>query len=132
MALRRPHAIIITSIVFSLVHISYYGFLVRFALGVILGLVFYYSENIWLSSLFHFLYNGLQVTVLYMITLSASKDQKDIEENFPIWEGVVALVLIYYLFMQFKKISLLQKAKVKDDDFPDDDFDFNKWPTTQT
>ena len=60
-------AIIITSIVFSLVHISYYGFLVRFALGVILGLVFYYSDNIWLSALFHFLYNGLQVTALVCI-----------------------------------------------------------------
>jgi len=125
-------AIFITSIVFSLVHISYYGFLVRFALGVILGLVFYYSDNIWLSSLFHFLYNGLQVTALYAFTISATKDQKDIEENFPLWAGVVALVLIIYLFIQFRKISLLQKAKVKDDDFPEDDFDFHKWPTAQS
>ena len=125
-------AIIITSIIFSLVHISYYGFLVRFALGVILGLIFYYSKNIWLSALFHFLYNGLQVTLLYVFTLAGNKDQKDIEENFPIWAGVFALVLIYYLFMQFKKISLIQKAKVKDDDFPDDEFDFTKWPAEQS
>lgn len=125
-------AIIITSIIFSLVHISYYGFLVRFALGVILGFIFYYSENIWLSALFHFLYNGLQVTALYVFTLAHNKDQKDIEENFPIWAGVVALILIYYLFMQFKKISSLQKAKIKDDDFPDNDFDFNKWPTAHS
>jgi len=125
-------AIIITSILFSLVHISYYGFLVRFALGVILGLVFYYSDNIWLSALFHFLYNGIQVTALYMFTLSGTKDQKDIEENFPLWAGMVALVLIFYLFIQFRKTSLLQKAKVKDDDFPEDDFDFQKWPTGQS
>ena len=125
-------AIIITSIIFSLVHISYYGFLVRFALGVILGFIFYYSGNIWLSALFHFLYNGLQVTALYVFTLGGNKDQKDIEENFPIWAGVVALALIYYLFMQFKKISLIQKAKIKDDDFPDDEFDFTKWPTEQS
>jgi uncharacterized protein len=122
-------AIIITSILFSLVHISYYGFLVRFALGVILGLVFYYSENIWLSAFFHFLYNGLQVTALYIYNLHGIKDQKDIEENFPLWVGVVALVLIIYLFIQFRKISLLRKAKVRDDDFPEDDFDFQKWPT---
>ena len=125
-------AIIITSVIFSLVHVSYYGFLVRFALGVILGFIFYYSENIWLSILFHFLFNGLQVTALYVFTLSGTKDPKDIEENFPIWAGLVALVLIYYLFMQFKKISLLQKAKVTGDDLPDDDFDFNKWPTAQS
>lgn len=125
-------AIIITSIVFSLVHISYYGFLVRFALGIILGLVFYYSDNIWLSAFFHFLYNGLQVTALYSFTISGTKNQKDIEENFPVWAGVMALVLIIYLFIQFKKTSLLQRAKVKEDDFADDDFDFHKWPTAQS
>lgn len=125
-------AIIITSIIFSLVHLSYYGFLVRFVLGVILGFIFYYSENIWLSALFHFLFNGIQVTALYVFTLSGTKNPKDIEENFPLWAGVIALVLIYYLFTQFKKISLLQKAKIKDDDFPDDEFDFTKWPTEQS
>ena len=124
-------AIILTAIVFSLVHISYYGFLVRFALGIVLGLVFYYSGNIWLSVLFHFLYNGLQVTALYMYTLSGSKNQKDIEENFPVWAGVVALVLIIYLFIEFRKISLLQKQKLVGDDFPDDD-DFHNWATAQS
>ncbi len=125
-------AIIITSIIFSLVHISYYGFLVRVGLGIILGLIFYYSGNIWLSSLFHFLYNGLQVTALFIFTLNGTKDQKDIEENFSVWAGVLAIILIIFLFIQFRKISLLQRAKVADDDFPDDDFDFHKWPTEQS
>ena len=123
-------AVIVTAIIFSLVHISYYGFLVRFALGVILGLVFYYSGTIWLSVLFHFLYNGLQVTALYMYTLSGSKNQKDIEENFPLWAGIVALLLIVYLFIEFKKISLLQKEKLPDNDFPDDDF--HNWANAQS
>ncbi|MEO7121470.1 MAG: CPBP family intramembrane glutamic endopeptidase [Ginsengibacter sp.] len=123
-------AIIITSIVFSLVHISYYGFLVRFALGVILGLIFYLSGNLWLSVLFHFLYNGLQVTALYLYTSAGSKDQKDIEENFPIWAGVVGLMLIIYLFVEFRKTSLIQEAKIPEDDFPDDDFD--TWTTAHS
>ncbi len=122
-------AIVITSIIFSLVHISYYGFLVRFALGVILGFIFYYSGSIWLSVFFHFLYNGLQVTLLYMYTISGAKNQKDIEEHFPLWSGALALLLIIFLFIQFRQISLLQKAKVADDNIPEDDFDFNKWPT---
>ncbi|MEO8862548.1 MAG: CPBP family intramembrane glutamic endopeptidase [Ginsengibacter sp.] len=123
-------AIIITSIIFSLVHISYYGFLVRFALGGILGLIFYYSGSIWLSVLFHFLYNGLQVTALYVYTLSATKNPKDIEENFPVWAGVLALVLIVYLFVKFRETSLLQKEKIKEDDEPYDDF--HDWATAQS
>jgi membrane protease YdiL (CAAX protease family) len=123
-------AIILTSVIFSAIHISYYGFLVRFGLGVILGLIFYYSGNIWLSILFHFLYNGLQVTALYVLTLSGKKPPKDIEQNFPLWAGVIALFLIIYLFRKFQEYSLAEKEKYLEDDFPDDDF--NNWVAAQS
>ncbi len=122
-------AIILTGIVFSLVHISYYGFLVRFGLGIILGLIFYYSGSIWLSVLFHFLYNGFQVTLLYVYHLSITKNQKDIEQSFPLWAGVIALLLIIYLFKKFRQISLSQKTKIAEDD-PGDDF--HNWATAQS
>ena len=59
--------ILITSILFSAIHISYYGFLPRLALGLIIGYVFYFSKNLWLSSITHFLYNAFGVTQLYML-----------------------------------------------------------------
>ena len=123
-------AIILTSIVFSLIHISYYGFLVRFALGGILGFIFYYSGSLWLSVLFHFLYNGLQVTALYAMTLAGKKDSKDIEQHFPLWAGIISLVLIIYLFKKFRDYSILQKQKEVEDDIPDDDF--HNWATAQS
>ncbi len=123
-------AIIITSIIFSIVHVSYYGFLVRFALGVILGFIFYYSGSLWLSILCHFLFNDVQVTFMYMYNLHNVKDQKDIGDSAPLWIGAVCLMLIIYLFTQFKKVSILQKAKVIEDDIPDDDF--HNWATAQS
>jgi membrane protease YdiL (CAAX protease family) len=42
-------AILITSILFSAMHISWFGFLPRFALGMVLGYIFYYSKSIWLN-----------------------------------------------------------------------------------
>lgn len=118
-------AIIVTSIIFSAVHLSYYGFLVRFTLGIALGLVFYYSGNIWLNIFFHFLYNGIQVTALYISTMQGNKNAKDIEENFPLWAGAVALVLIFYAFIKFRQISLLQQQKyVMPVEDPDD---FHNW-----
>lgn len=104
-------AIIVTAILFSVIHYSYYGFLVRFALGIILGLVFYYTGNLWLAILMHFLYNGIQVTALYLINSSGVKAPKDIEENFPIWAGVIAFVLIIYAFIRLKEISSTIKPK---------------------
>jgi membrane protease YdiL (CAAX protease family) len=123
-------AIILTSIIFSLIHLSYYGFIVRFALGVILGLIFYYSGSLWLSILFHFLFNGIQVTALYVANSPGKISQvKDMDKSFPLWWGVVALVLLIYLFMQFKKTSETQLAKYTNEpaqsDFPD-------WVTDQS
>ncbi len=123
-------AIIITSIIFSLVHASYYGFLVRFSLGVILGFIFYYSGSLWLSVLCHFLFNDVQVTFMYIYNLHNVKDQKDVGDSAPLWIGAVCLAFIIYLFIQFKKISLLQKSKVVEDDLPDDDF--HNWATAQS
>ena len=119
-------AIFVTAILFSAIHISYYGFLVRFALGIALGLVFYYSGSLWLSILFHFLFNGVQVTALYLITMSGSKSTKDVEENFPIWAGVIALGLIIYAFIKFREISLLQQQKYVEEDTSDPN-DFQNW-----
>ncbi len=118
-------AIIVTAFIFSIIHISYYGFLVRFALGIILGLIFYYSGSLWLSIIFHFLYNGVQVTALYLLNKPGIKETKDIEENFPIWAGVVALVLIIYAFIKFREASLLKQQEYI---LPEDDpNDFHDW-----
>ena len=37
-------SLIVTSFIFSVIHFSYYGFLPRMGLGVVLGLIFYYSK----------------------------------------------------------------------------------------
>jgi hypothetical protein len=103
-------AIIITSIIFSAIHLSFYGFFVRFGLGVILGFLFYYSGNIWLPILLHFLFNGLQVTALYISSISQSKTKDITEQHLPIWIGLIALVATILLFIRFKKVS----KKLKD------------------
>lgn len=124
-------AIIITSIIFSAVHVSYYGFLVRFVLGLVLGLIFYYSGSLWLSILFHFLYNGLQVTALYVATMQGNKSSKEIEENFPLWAGIIALAFIIFAFIKFRQISLLQQQKYLMPEV-DDPNDFHNWITKES
>ena len=120
-------AIIFTSIIFSIIHLSYYGFFVRFALGTILGLVFYYSGSLWLAIILHFLYNGLQVTALYVLNdKTALAQSKDIEQNFPVWAGGIALVLIVYAFKKLLDISRAQQEKFVYEEI-DDPNDFHNW-----
>ena len=117
-------AIILTAIIFSLIHLSFYGFLVRVALGVVLGFIFYYSGSLWLSILFHFLFNGIQVTALYVMTINGVKN-KNIEESFPLWAGAIALLLLLYLFKLYKQHSEIQQSKYVEEITPDDEF--HKW-----
>ena len=106
--------IIITSILFSAIHFSYFGFLPRLALGIVLGLIFFYSKNIWLNILLHFLNNGVVVTQLYIVTKQGKSIEKTLDESMPIWWGVIALVGLYLLFKSFRKESeLLLSRKEK-------------------
>jgi uncharacterized protein len=98
--------ILLTSILFSAIHLSYYGFLPRLALGLIIGYVFYFSKNLWLSSLTHFLYNLYGISEVYALSrkgLITPDDLKD--DSFPLFYGLIAAIAIYVIFIFFKKES---------------------------
>ena len=97
--------ILITSILFSAVHFSYYGFLSRIALGMILGYMFYYSKSLWLPIIAHFINNGVAVTMMYVMKQQGKLTTEALEEKFPIWWGVIALAIIVALFIIYKNES---------------------------
>ena len=99
-------AIIITAIIFSAIHGSYLGFLSRFALGFILGWIYYRTGNIWLNILGHFFNNAFAVTALYLVTKPGEAlDASKIDDKFPLWIALVSIAAIYSLFLLFEKWS---------------------------
>jgi len=99
-------AIVVTSIIFSAVHGSYLGFLSRFALGFVLGWMYYRTGNIWLNIIAHFFNNAAAVTQLYLFTKPGEKiDASKMDENFPLWWGLVSVAVLVGLFMAFDKLS---------------------------
>jgi len=99
-------AIIITSIIFSAVHFSYYGFLPRFALGMVLGFIFYYSKSIWLNMVLHFLNNAFAISYMYYLYVNGKPVRDAVDESAPIWIGLPALVVIVLLLRNLQQISL--------------------------
>ncbi len=97
--------IIITSLLFSAIHFSYYGFLSRTALGIILGFLFYYSKSLWLPIIAHFINNGVAVTMMYVMKQQGKLSTEILEEKFPIWWGVIALAIITAIFIIYKRES---------------------------
>ena len=99
-------AILITGFIFSVIHLSYYGFLPRFGLGIVLGLIFFYTRNMWLNVLLHFLNNAVAVTALYYSNLKGLPPEKVLDEKFPLWVGGIALVIVVYLLQFLYKTSV--------------------------
>ncbi len=78
--LRNHHAAIwISAIFFSAIHLQFYGFLPRMLLGALFGYLFYWSKNLWIPILAHFINNGVAVIMAYLYQLNGKA--LDINEN---------------------------------------------------
>ena len=96
-------AIVVTAIIFSAFHFSYFGFLSRMVLGIVLGFIFEYSRTIWLPILLHFINNGIAIVTLYTVRGNQQKMNKVMDENLPLYWGIVAIVLVVYFLHCLKK-----------------------------
>lgn len=59
--------IIITAAFFSAFHMQFFGFLPRFFLGLVLGLLYQWSRSLWLPVLAHFTNNAIVIVAYYYI-----------------------------------------------------------------
>ena len=102
----KPYvAIVVTAIIFSAFHFSYFGFLSRMSLGIILGVIYFYTKTIWLPMLMHFINNGIGITTLYFVRNNPEKMDAVIDGNLPYYWVVVALFVIIILCKKLKETS---------------------------
>ena len=59
-------AIFISALLFSAMHMQFYGFLPRMALGMVFGYLFYWTGSLWIPIFAHFIQNGMVVVVTYL------------------------------------------------------------------
>lgn len=64
----KPHlAIWLTSVIFSAIHLEFFGFFPRLLLGAYLGYLLYWSRSLWLPILAHFLHNALSLIITFSL-----------------------------------------------------------------
>lgn len=104
--LKNHHVgVCITACVFSAIHMQFFGFLPRFFLGIILGYLFFYSGNLWMSVLGHFINNALGVLLAYSaFTNKLTLDITNIENTgislYQAFFSVAVVLLFFYLYKQ--------------------------------
>lgn len=106
--------IMISSILFSAIHASYFGFLPRVALGVVLGLIYYLTSNLWLAILMHFLNNAVVVIQIYVYTQMGKPIKEAMDETMPIWYGVFGLLIVIpaLLFLKKERNQIISKQEL--------------------
>lgn len=99
-------SIVVTSLIFSAIHFSFYGFLSRFALSIVLGILFVESKNIWVPILAHFLNNAVAVIQIYILKMQGKSIEDSLDDKFPLWIFLFAMPAVFYLFSLFKKSAV--------------------------
>ena len=101
-----PHAAIwVTAILFSLMHLQFYGFIPRMLMGALFGYVLAWTGSLWVPILMHFVNNG-SVVIVYAIMHHRGVDMDALETmgtGSTWWLGVISLIVVCTLIYLLKK-----------------------------
>ena len=106
-----PHiAIWCSAILFSAIHMQFYGFLPRMLMGALFGYLLVWTGSIWVPILMHFTNNAMAVTLYFIASRQGwEMDKVDtIGANDTLWLGVVSIVITcigIYIFRRSTTIS---------------------------
>jgi membrane protease YdiL (CAAX protease family) len=99
--------IILTSIMFSALHLQFQGFLPRMFLGVLLGAIYWYSGSIWPGVAAHFVNNAVQVVAVSYFPEYIAKNPE-----MPLIWAPISAVLTWLALRQMKSGSSASYEKV--------------------
>jgi membrane protease YdiL (CAAX protease family) len=96
----------ISAILFSAIHIQFFGFVPRMLLGALFGYLYYWSGSLNLAILAHFVNNAASVIGMYLFQLGTIKEDMESSEaaSWPaVLSSLLLTVLLLYSFHRFYK-----------------------------
>lgn len=110
---KNPHtAIWLTAIIFSAIHLQFYGFLPRLLLGALFGYLLFWGKSIWLPVLAHFINNATAtVYAFYLKRQGKSLDELDSSQQIPDYLYFISFVLTAVLLYQYYKTAIKQNTR---------------------
>lgn len=98
-------AVIISAVLFSALHMQFYGFLPRIMLGIILGYLFVWSGSIWVPVFVHFTNNAAAVIASYLANrgiIEADLESLGSTDNINYLFGSI-IIVFFLIIMIYKK-----------------------------
>lgn len=100
-------AIWVSAILFSAIHLQFYGFVPRLLLGALFGYLYYWSGNLLVPILAHFINNGFTVMMLYLHDIGVIDINLENPESASLPSalifGIITLLLLYIFRRLFIK-----------------------------
>jgi uncharacterized protein len=95
----------ISAILFSALHIQFYGFVPRLLLGVLFGYLLVWSGSIWLPIIAHFFNNAFAVTAMYLIDKNILNPQLEEIGSTPgsYFAVILSFIIVAVLMWMIKK-----------------------------
>ena len=108
-----PHlAIWCSAILFSAIHMQFYGFVPRMLMGALFGYMLVWTGSLWVPILMHFTNNAMAV-LLYFVSLRAGWDMEKVDAigtNDTLWLGVVSMILTIVGIYAFRRSTTMSNA----------------------
>ena len=95
---RRHVAIWLTAVIFSAIHMQFYGFVPRMLMGALFGYVFVWTGSLWVPIVMHFVNNGMAVLVYYIFSSKGVAMDTNYADTLGAgttwWLGVISLLTV--------------------------------------
>ena len=101
---KNPHlAVWLTAIIFSAIHMQFYGFLPRMLLGVIFGYFYIWTGSLVFPMIAHFINNMFSLYLMFLYQGDLTDIDVNSAEHFPWYITVLFALLTVILLYYFKK-----------------------------
>lgn len=99
-------AIWITAIIFSAIHVQFYGFIPRMLMGAVFGYMLYWGKSIWLPIIAHFVNNATAVIYTFVLLKQGKSFEEINNETMSNWMlYILSTALLCVLLYRFWKLS---------------------------
>jgi membrane protease YdiL (CAAX protease family) len=99
----------VTAILFSAIHLQFFGFLPRLILGLSFGYLYFWSRNLWIPVIAHLINNAVPVIISYFIGWKELNEKtSDISGSqimLPLFGAVLSIVVLYLLRNEYTERS---------------------------
>lgn len=94
----------LAAIIFSAIHVQFYGFIPRMLLGALFGYLYYSSRNLIIPMIVHSINNGIAVISAYILQRNGqSLDKIDEQTGYPLQIAILSFILGIALLTVYQK-----------------------------